>query len=175
MASKRRRGEVRAVLAGGASADTTGLSADKCGHGMSAFEGASVPAPALDVDDDRDRRALAWWSDPALYGPGGRTVRDAEIARAVLRRRIQSGTVEGEGGLWHGCDAPASPEDVAAVLAAEEADDAICSACDGEGRYALLHPAPWEAPVEECPVCAGTGVDRRDGVSGEPEPTEGRA
>ena len=132
-------------------------------------------APAHDVDVDRDRRALAWWSDPALYGPGGWTVRDAEIARAVLRRRIQSGTVEGEGGLWHGCDAPASPEDVAAVLAAEEADDAVCSACDGEGRYALLHPAPWEAPTEECDVCGGTGVDRRDGVSGEPEPTEGRA
>ena len=50
-------------------------------------------APALDDDVDRDRRALAWWSDPALYGPGGWTVRDAEIARAVLRRRIQSGTV----------------------------------------------------------------------------------
>ena len=51
MASKRRRhrsrpapGEVRAVLAGGASADATGVDADKCGHGMSAFEGASVPA-----------------------------------------------------------------------------------------------------------------------------------
>ena len=32
------------MLAGGASADTTGVDADKCGHGMSAFEGASVPA-----------------------------------------------------------------------------------------------------------------------------------
>ena len=51
-------------------------------------------APAHDDDDDRDRRALAWWSDPALYGPGGWTVRDAEIARAVLRRRIQSGEPE---------------------------------------------------------------------------------
>ena len=132
-------------------------------------------APALDVDVDRDRRALAWWSDPALYGPGGWTVRDAEIARAVLRRRIQSGTVEDEGGLWRGCDAPASPEDVAAVMGAEEADDAVCSACDGEGRYALLHPAPWEAPIEDCPVCGGTGVDRRDSGSGEPEPAEGRA
>ena len=141
-------------------------------------------APAHD-DVDRDRRALAWWSDPALYGPGGWTVRDAEIARAVLRRRIQSRTVEGEGGLWHGCDAmvnPASAADVAAVLAAEEADDAICSACDGscsacdgEGRYALLHPAPWEAPIEDCPVCGGTGVDRRDGESAKPEPAEGRA
>ena len=50
-------------------------------------------APALD-DVDRDRRALAWWSDPALYGPGGWTVRDAVIARAVLRRRIQSGEPE---------------------------------------------------------------------------------
>ena len=59
-------------------------------------------APAHDVDVDRDRRALAWWSDPALYGPGGWTVRDAEIARAVLRRRIQSGTVEGEGRGGHG-------------------------------------------------------------------------
>ena len=32
------------MLAGGASADTTGVDADKCGHGLSAFEGASVPA-----------------------------------------------------------------------------------------------------------------------------------
>ena len=52
-------------------------------------------APAHDVD--RDRRALAWWSDATCYGAGGWTVRDAEIARAVLRRRIQSGTVEGAG------------------------------------------------------------------------------
>ena len=51
-------------------------------------------APALDDDVDRDRRALVWWSDPALYGPGGWTVRDAVIARAVLRRRIQSGEPE---------------------------------------------------------------------------------
>ena len=55
-------------------------------------------APALDIDVDRDRRALAWWSDPALYGPGGWTVRDAEIARAVLRRRIQSGIADVAGG-----------------------------------------------------------------------------
>ena len=84
MASKRRRhrsrpalGEVRvvpdgyAVLAGGANAD-------KCGQAVSAFTGASgrdamndSNAPAHDDDVDRDRRALAWWSDPALYGPGG--------------------------------------------------------------------------------------------------------
>ena len=50
-------------------------------------------AQAHDVDVDRDRRALAWWSDATCYGAGGWTVRDAEIARAVLRRRIQSGTV----------------------------------------------------------------------------------
>ena len=37
---------------------------------------------------ERDRRALAWWSDPALYGPGGWTARDAEIARESLRRRL---------------------------------------------------------------------------------------
>ena len=37
---------------------------------------------------ERDRRALAWWSDPALYGPGGWTMRDAEIARESLRRRL---------------------------------------------------------------------------------------
>ena len=50
MASKRRRhrsrpapGEVRAVLAVGANADTTGASAHKCGQAVSAFEGAAVP------------------------------------------------------------------------------------------------------------------------------------
>ena len=37
---------------------------------------------------ERDRRALAWWSDPALYGPAGWTARDAEIARESLRRRL---------------------------------------------------------------------------------------
>ena len=43
---------------------------------------------AYDDDVDRARRALAWWSDPALYGPGGWTVRDAEVARAACRRRL---------------------------------------------------------------------------------------
>ena len=28
-------------------------------------------APAHDVDVDRDRRALAWWSDATCYGAGG--------------------------------------------------------------------------------------------------------
>ena len=37
---------------------------------------------------ERDRAALAWWSDPARYGPGGWTARDAEIARESLRRRL---------------------------------------------------------------------------------------
>ena len=47
---------------------------------------------------ERDRAALAWWSDPALYGPGGWTARDAEIARESLRRRLagmDSATVSG--------------------------------------------------------------------------------
>ena len=109
MASKPRRyrhrsrpapGEVRAVLdgyaalAGGASADTTGANADKCGQAMSAFAGASgreamndSNTPAHDDDVDRARRALAWWSDPALYGPGGWTAR-AEVARAACRQRL---------------------------------------------------------------------------------------
>ena len=85
-----------AVLAGGANADTTGASAH---NATCAFAGASVPGAVARLWDaagpadatearERDRRALAWWSDPALYGPGGWTARDAEIARESLRRRL---------------------------------------------------------------------------------------
>ena len=40
---------------------------------------------------ERDRAALAWWlGGPDTWGSAGWTVRDAEIAIAMLRRRAAS-------------------------------------------------------------------------------------
>ena len=113
MASKRRRrrhrsrparGEVRAVLAGGASADTTGVDADKCGHGLSAFEGASVPA------------VVAWlWEAATCADPTparvylercgcwpGRHVRAPLPADSVRWLDASRGPERDEAAGWHG-------------------------------------------------------------------------
>ena len=43
-------------------------------------------APVLD-DVDRDRRALAWWSDPALYGPAVPRATGKGAMPCCIRRR----------------------------------------------------------------------------------------
>ena len=41
---------------------------------------------------ERDRAALAWWlGGPDTWGSAGWTARDAEIAIAMLRRRLADG------------------------------------------------------------------------------------
>lgn len=42
-----------------------------------------------------------------------------------------------------------------------------CPYCDGRGWYELLHPPPWEEPVEQCTACGGSGsAPRRIGHGG---------
>ena len=85
--SERNEAFTRAVWAGDAktAAALAGTAGRREGrHGMR-------EARTMAYDDEareRDRRALAWWSAPALYGPCGWTAHDAEIARESLRRRL---------------------------------------------------------------------------------------
>ena len=86
-------------------ADCIEAARERCLAALAEVE-AVADAERMERDDEareRDRRALAWWSDPAAWKGTGWTAREAEIACTELRRRIRSGP----GPAKH--DAPSEP------------------------------------------------------------------